>query len=257
MYLPKQHLSGSTAIVTGGGRGIGLATAEALAEAGARVVIADRNPALLEEARGQLASKGYSVEAIELDISDPGSVARAALDVNARFGPVDILVANAGITLPDMGAESISETDWRMILDVNLNGTFWCCREFAKPMLERRRGAIVTVGSISGLISNTPQRQAHYNVSKAGVHHLTKSLAGEWAERGVRVNSVAPTYVDTPMSNSSFTDPERFPIWMSFTPMKRVARPDEIASAILFLASDAASAITGVTLPVDCGYTIW
>jgi NAD(P)-dependent dehydrogenase (short-subunit alcohol dehydrogenase family) len=124
-------------------------------------------------------------------------------------------------------------------------------------MLVRGRGSIVTVGSISGLISNNPQRQAHYNVSKAGIHHLAKSLAGEWAERGVRVNSVAPTYVDTPMSNSSFTDPARFPIWMSFTPMKRVARPDEIASAILFLASDASSAITGVTLPVDCGYTIW
>ena len=89
------------------------------------------------------------------------------------------------------------------------------------------------------------------------MHHLSKSLGGEWAERGVRVNSVAPTYVDTPMSNTSFTDPERFPTWMEMTPMKRVARPDEIASAILFLASEASSAITGTTLVVDCGYTIW
>lgn len=110
---------------------------------------------------------------------------------------------------------------------------------------------------MSGLISNKPQRQAHYNAAKAGVHHMTKSLAGEWAERGVRVNSVAPTYVDTPMSSGGFSNPALFPIWMEMTPMKRVARPDEIASAILFLASDAASAITGSILVVDCGYTIW
>ena len=257
MFLKKYELAEQVAVVTGGGRGIGLSTAEALAEAGAKVVIADRDPALLETARQHLVAKGYDAEAITLDISDSDAVAQAAADANNRLGSVDILVANAGITMPDMGAEDISDADWHKIVNVNLNGTFWCCREFAKPMLARGRGAIVTLGSISGLISNTPQRQAHYNVSKAGVHHLTKSLAGEWAERGVRVNSVAPTYVDTPMSNTSFTDPERYPMWMTFTPMKRVARPDEVASAILFLASDASSAITGVTLPVDCGYTIW
>jgi NAD(P)-dependent dehydrogenase (short-subunit alcohol dehydrogenase family) len=257
MFLKKYDLSGSVAVVTGGGRGIGLSTAEALAEAGAQIVIADRDPALLDAARQQLASQGHKAEAMLLDIGDSGAVARAASEANARFGNVDILVANAGITMPDKGAEDLSDADWHRIVEVNLNGTFWCCREFAKPMLARGRGSIVTLGSISGLISNTPQRQAHYNVSKAGVHHLTKSLAGEWAERGVRVNSVAPTYVDTPMSNSSFTDPERFPTWMAFTPMKRVARPDEVASAILFLASDASSAVTGAILPVDCGYTIW
>jgi NAD(P)-dependent dehydrogenase (short-subunit alcohol dehydrogenase family) len=124
-------------------------------------------------------------------------------------------------------------------------------------MLERGRGSIITLGSISGLISNKPQRQAHYNAAKAGVHHLTKSLAGEWAHRGVRVNSVAPTYVDTPMSSSSFSNPDVFPIWMDMTPMARVARPDEIASVILFLAGDASSAMTGCVIPVDCGYTIW
>jgi NAD(P)-dependent dehydrogenase (short-subunit alcohol dehydrogenase family) len=110
---------------------------------------------------------------------------------------------------------------------------------------------------MSGLISNKPQRQAHYNAAKAGVHHLTRSLAGEWAERGVRVNTVAPTYVDTVMSRAGFTDPNLFPIWMENTPMKRVARADEIASAILFLASEASSAMTGSLLVVDCGYTIW
>ena len=124
-------------------------------------------------------------------------------------------------------------------------------------MLERGRGAIVTVGSMSGLISNKPQRQAHYNAAKAGVHHMTRSLAGEWAERGVRVNAVAPTYVDTLMSRGGFDDPELMPTWMEGTPMRRPARADEIASAILFLASDASSASTGTVLLVDCGYTIW
>jgi NAD(P)-dependent dehydrogenase (short-subunit alcohol dehydrogenase family) len=110
---------------------------------------------------------------------------------------------------------------------------------------------------MSGLISNKPQRQVHYNAAKAAVHQMTRSLAGEWANRGVRVNSVAPTYVDTPMSSGGFDDPTLFPIWMEMTPMKRVARPDEIASVILFLASDASSAMTGSVVVVDCGYTVW
>ena len=146
---------------------------------------------------------------------------------------------------------------WLRVIDVNLHGAFWCCRAFGRAMLGRGRGAIVTMGSMSGLISNRPQRQAHYNASKAAVHHLTRSLAGEWAARGVRVNAVAPTYVDTPMSAPSFGDSDLYPVWMENTPMGRPARGDEIASAVLFLASDAASAITGTVLNVDCGYTIW
>jgi NAD(P)-dependent dehydrogenase (short-subunit alcohol dehydrogenase family) len=146
---------------------------------------------------------------------------------------------------------------WRKVVDVDLNGVYWSCREFGRPMLERGRGSIVTIGSMSGLISNKPQRQVHYNAAKAGVHHLTRSLAGEWAERGVRVNCVAPTYVDTAMSRGGFTDPVLFPVWMENTPMKRMARADEIASAILFLAADASSAMTGTVMAVDCGYTIW
>lgn len=124
-------------------------------------------------------------------------------------------------------------------------------------MLERGRGSIVTLGSMSGLISNKPQRQVHYNAAKAAVHHMTRSLAGEWAGRGVRVNCVAPTYVDTVMSRGGFTDDKLMPVWMDMTPMRRVAGPDEIAAPILFLASDAASAMTGAVVVVDCGYTIW
>jgi NAD(P)-dependent dehydrogenase (short-subunit alcohol dehydrogenase family) len=144
------------------------------------------------------------------------------------------------------------------VIDIDLNGACWSCREFGRAMLERGRGSIVTVGSMSGIISNKPQRQVHYNAAKAAVHHMTKSLAGEWAERGVRVNCAAPTYVvDTAMSRGAFNDSNLFPVWLENTPMKRVARPDEIASAILFFASDASSAMTGSVVVVDCGYTIW
>ncbi|MCB1448326.1 MAG: SDR family oxidoreductase [Rhizobiaceae bacterium] len=257
MYLEKMNLKGQTAFITGGGRGIGLAAAEALFEAGARVVISDISDELLESGRVHLAGKGYEADTMRLDVTRPDDVAAAANAANEHHGSVDILVANAGIAWPDTPGENIANDIWRRLIDVDLNGVYWSCREFGRHMLDRGRGSIVTLGSISGLISNKPQRQAHYNSAKAAVHHLTRSLGGEWAERGVRVNCVAPTYVDTPMSNTSFDDPARMPIWMDFTPMRRVARPDEIASAVLFLASDASSAMTGTVIPVDCGYTIW
>ena len=255
MYLSKFDLSGRSAFVTGGGRGIGLCTAQALLEAGARVTIADIDPALLSEAKAKLAGQG-EVETAVLDVADSAAVAEAARVANAR-APVDILIANAGIAWPDVGAEEMPDAAWLKVLDVDLNGAYWCCREFGRAMLARGTGAIVTVGSMSGIISNKPQRQAHYNTAKAGVHHLTKSLAGEWAARGVRVNSVAPTYVGTEMTNRALADPKLASVWLEMTPMHRVAQPEEIASAILFLASDAASAITGSVLGVDCGYTVW
>ncbi len=191
-----------------------------------------------------------------LDVTKPDAVAKAAAEANAKR-PIDIMIANAGIALGDTAGEAMPDEIWLKVVDVNLNGVFWSCREFGRFMLERKRGAIVTLGSMSGIISNKPQRQSQYNAAKAAVHHLTRSLAGEWAERGVRVNCVAPTYVDTAMSRPGFTNPVMMPVWMDYTPMKRVARDDEIASAILFLATDASSAMTGSLVVVDCGYTIW
>jgi NAD(P)-dependent dehydrogenase (short-subunit alcohol dehydrogenase family) len=257
MYAKKYRVDGLTAFITGGGRGIGLATAEALLESGANVILSDLDAAVLDSGRAELKSKGFTVDTVQLDVTKPEAVAHAARESNAKHGAVDILIANAGIAWPDTGGESMSDEVWLKVVDVDLNGVYWSCREFARPMLERGRGAIVTVGSMSGVISNKPQRQAHYNAAKAGVHHLTRSLAGEWAERGVRVNCVAPTYVDTAMSRGGFTNPAMFPVWMENTPMKRVARADEIASVIHFLSSDAASAMTGSVVLVDCGYTIW
>jgi len=257
MYLEKYRLEGRTAFITGGGRGIGLSSAEALAEAGAKVIISDMNTEVLEAGRKEMKDKGYEVDAVVLDITDSRAVAEAARTANEQYGAVDILIANAGIAWPDTGGEEMADEVWLKVLDVDLNGAYWSCREFAKPMLARGHGSIVTLGSMSGLISNKPQRQVHYNSAKAAVHHMTRSLAAEWAERGVRVNCVAPTYVDTIMSRGGFSEASLMPIWMDMTPMKRVARPDEIASPILFLASDASSAMTGSVVVVDCGYTSW
>ena len=182
MYREKFNLAGSTAVVTGGARGIGLASAEALAEHGAKIIICDYNDEALKSGQGSLAAKGYQAQAIHLDVTKPAEVRRVADDLNSSSAGVDILVANAGIALPDTGAEEMSDGDWLRVIDINLNGVFWCCREFGRYMVARRRGSIVTIGSMSGIISNKPQRQANYNASKAAVHHLSRSLAGEWAE---------------------------------------------------------------------------
>ena len=141
------------------------------------------------------------------------------------------------------------------ILDVNLNGTFWCCREAGKQMIENHKGSIINIGSISGIIVNKPQQQAHYASSKAAVHHLTKSLAVEWAEKGVRVNAIAPTYINTDATAFIKNDKKMFKTWMEMSPIKRLGKTSEIASIALFLASEASSLITGSIVLADGGYT--
>ena len=167
------------------------------------------------------------------------------------------MVANACIAGPDTPAQQMTDEAWQRILDVNLNEVFWSCHSFGKRMLELQQGAIVTVGSMSGYISSKPQKQVNYNPSNKAVHHLNRSLAGEQADRGVRVNSVAPTYVNTPMSNITAKDSQYFDVKMQRTPMRPMIDLEEIAAAIFFLASPSATTITVAILPVDAGYTIW
>ena len=185
MYLEKYDLRGRTAVVTGGGRAIGLACCQALAEAGA-VVIADVDPEVGAAGQAQLASCRLRGRSREMDVTRPDQVTELADRLNQRHGAVDVLVCNAGIARSDVRAEEVSDEHWLNVIDVNLNGVFWCCRAFGRHMLEARPGAIINIGSMSGFIVNKPQPQCYYNASKAGVHHLTKSLAAEWAERGVR-----------------------------------------------------------------------
>jgi NAD(P)-dependent dehydrogenase (short-subunit alcohol dehydrogenase family) len=257
MYLDKFKLTGKVAVVTGAARGIGLATVEALAEAGATVVLTDMNPDMLAASTAAMRDKGYSVDGEQLDVTEVAHVQAVHDSIVARHGRVDILVNNAGIAISNHPAETMADDVWNKVVDVNLNGLFWCCRAFGRSMLERESGSIVNVGSMSGFIVNRPQEQANYNASKAAVHHLTRSLAAEWGARGVRVNAVAPTYIDTEMNKYVYEDPEMYRHWVGGTPMNRLGRPDEVASVILFLASEASSLMTGSIVLADGGYVCW
>jgi NAD(P)-dependent dehydrogenase (short-subunit alcohol dehydrogenase family) len=257
MYLEMFKLSGRTALVTGGGRAIGLSCVEALAEAGAKVTIADYDAAVAEEGRAAMKAKGYDVDIAIMDVTNPTQVTEVAEDFVRRRGKIDILINNAGIARSETPAETVTDEHWLNVIDVNLNGVFWCCRAFGRHMLAAKSGSIVNMGSMSGIIVNKPQEQAFYNASKAGVHHLTKSLAAEWGARGVRVNAVAPTYIDTPLNRFGMENPEMYKYWIEGTPMQRMGTVDEIGSVVLFLASDAASLLTGSIVLADGGYSCW
>jgi NAD(P)-dependent dehydrogenase (short-subunit alcohol dehydrogenase family) len=250
-------MSEAILVVTGAARGIGFAISEALTQAGARVVLTDMHQAALDEAVAKLTAAGARVESELLDVTDVAAVQRVHDAVIARHGRVDVLVNNAGIAISNHPAENMTDEVWDRVIDVNLNGVFRCCRAFGKSMLENGGGSIVNVGSMSGFIVNRPQEQANYNASKAGVHHLTRSLAAEWGARGVRVNAVAPTYIDTEMNQYVYDDPEMFRHWVGGTPMNRLGRVDEVASVVLFLASEAASLMTGSIVLADGGYVCW
>ena len=257
MYLELFSLKGKIAVVTGAARGIGFATADALSEAGATVVITDMNGEAAAKAADELRAKGRNADSQVLDVTDPRAVEAVHAAIVAKHGRVDILVNNAGIAISNRPAETMDDQTWLKVLDVNLNGVFWCCRTFGKAMLDQGGGTIVNVGSMSADIVNRPQEQAQYNASKAGVHHLTKSLAADGATRNIRVNAVAPTYIETDLTRYVYDDPEMMKHWIGNTPMNRMGQPSEIAAVILFLASDAASLMTGSIVSVDGGYTVW
>lgn len=246
------RLEGRTAVVTGGARGIGRAITLALAGAGAAVTVADRDIEAANATVAVVRDLGGAAGALALDVTRAADVEAAA----AASPETDILINNAGM-VTNAPALDTSDTDWRRVLDLDLDAVFWCSRAFGRRMVARGRGSIVNIGSMAGEIVVYPQGQPAYNAAKAAVAMLTKSLATEWARSGVRVNAVAPGYTATELTLLGRSKPDWFQTWLDRTPMGRLGEPDEIAAAVLFLASDAASFMTGSIVTVDGGYTCW
>jgi NAD(P)-dependent dehydrogenase (short-subunit alcohol dehydrogenase family) len=256
MVLERFKLDGKVAFVTGSGRGIGLEIARTLGQAGARVIVSDIMPDSSAAAAKLLSAEGIQAISMPLDVTNSAAADDAANRAADEFGHVDILVNNAGIGFQKSALE-VSDDEWRKTIEINTNAVFWCCRAFGRGMVERKRGSIVNIGSMSGIIINKPLRAAHYMVSKAGVHQITKALAVEWAGHNVRVNAVAPGSTVTDQTQQLREDRETYEATIDLTPMRRFAEPAEIASAVLFMASEAASYCTGSVLTVDGGYTCW
>ena len=250
------RLDGKVTIVTGGGRGLGEVFCNAYASAGAKVVVADLIVENARQVADSLSTHGHDALAVELDVRDKKSVSDMVEKVLSAYGRIDVLMNNAGVCR-NVAGEDMTDDDWDAVIGVNLTGVYKCCRAVADHMLERGSGSIVNIGSMSGVISNHPQPQCAYNASKAGVIMLSKSLAGEWASRGVRVNTISPGYMATDMTVESTKDPERFRTWIEGTPMGRLGKPDELGPLAVYLGSDASSFMTGSNLLIDGGYTAW
>ena len=243
-------LTGKTAVVTGAGRGIGRAIAEALAGFGAAVVLSGRTPATLEELAEKL---GPDALVHPADVSQEADVLALRDAALARFGAIDVLVNNAGINPVWRSIEKTSLSDWQAIIDVNLTGTFLCCKYVGAVMAERGSGSIINISSVAGHVGLT--RSAPYCASKGGVEMLTKSLALDWAKRGVRVNCLAPGYVDTDLTSGLLHHETLSKPFLEHTPLGRFGETKDVIGAAVFLASDASAYMTGQSLVVDGGWT--
>lgn len=251
------RLDDQIAFVTGAGSGIGQRIAIGLAEAGADVALFDlaASQAGLDDTAGRIRVLGRRALTLTGDVTQSGDLAKAVGAVESDLGELTVAVNCAGIANAT-AAEEMGEAQWQRMLDVNLTGVFFSAQAEAQVMLPRKRGSIINIASMSGSIVNRGLLQAHYNTSKAGVIHLTKSLAMEWSDRGLRVNAISPGYTLTPMNLRPEVAEQR-KIFERDTPMGRMATVDELVGPAVFLASAASSFCTGVDLIVDGGFVCW
>ncbi|SIQ96619.1 NAD(P)-dependent dehydrogenase, short-chain alcohol dehydrogenase family [Rhizobium sp. RU20A] len=252
MALNDFRLDGKVALITGGNRGIGLAVAKLFGEAGAKSVLTARrdNP----EGEAELKAAGYEFDFVSADARDPETPEKLIAHTIEKYGRIDILVNNAGVAQHGDTPDFTDEL-YEKIMSTNLTQLFRFCRSAINPMRAQGGGVILNVGSISGVVTNVPQNQVAYNASKAGVHMLTKSLANELAPDNIRVNALAPGYIETDMTAVRETNKEWDSVWRAATPIGRYGLPEEMANCILFLCSPASSYVTGAVLIADGGYT--
>jgi NAD(P)-dependent dehydrogenase (short-subunit alcohol dehydrogenase family) len=250
-YLEKLFgLRGKTALVTGGGRGIGQVVAAGLAGAGAEIAIISRTGA--DGTVKRIEAEGGNAYSLIADVTDEKAVDRALAEVLTRSGSLDIVFNNAGICIHQDTLQA-SVAEWREVIDINLTGEYIVARSAGRIMIQRKiRGSIINMASMSGSIVNVPQWQAAYNASKAGIIHMTRSLAVEWAPYGIRVNSLSPGYIATPMSVD--TPQELKDAWTPLIPARRMGNPEELAGAVIYLAADSSGYTSGSDLIVDGAY---
>jgi len=246
-------LTGRVAIVTGGGRGIGRGISEGLAAFGARVVMTGRNEATLAGAATEIRAKGGEAIGHAADISNEQDVIALRDAVLARYGRIDVLVNNAGINPIWKNLERTTLDEWQNIMDTNLTGPFLCCKYLGTPMVEQGKGSIINISSVAGNVGL--KRSVPYCASKGGVELLTKALALDWAPKGVRVNTIAPGYFETDLTAGVRANDAIAAPLIAHTPLGRFAKLDDIAGAVVFLASDASAYVTGASLAVDGGWT--
>lgn len=253
--LKKFSMEGCCSIVTGAATGLGKAMAVSLSQAGSNIVIADINIERAEETAEEIRADGTEVFVVKTDVSSQEDCIKLAKAVKSRFGRIDVLINNAGICIHEK-AEDMQFTDWKKVIDIDISGVFLMSQAIGKVMIEQKKGSIINISSMSGLIVNTPQCQCSYNSAKAAVNMLTKSLAIEWAKHNIRVNSIAPGYMKTELTRSDFErNSDMVKRWLDLMPMGRPGEPEELAGIALYLASEASSYTTGSVFVIDGGYT--
>lgn len=257
--LERFRLDGKVALVTGAGQGIGRGYAHALGEAGAAVAVVDISADHAKEVAEELTEKGVDALALTADVTSRHEVQQMVDAIVKKWGSLTIGVNNAGIG-QWIDAGDITDEVWQKVMRLNLDAVLYCAQAEAKVMRKAGYGKIVNTASMSGHIVNTPQNQTPYNVSKAGVLHMTRSLAAEWAQYGIRVNSISPGYTRTALVENLIATPEgkkMLEAWTPLIPMRRMAEVSDLQGAVIYLSSEASDYMTGSDLVIDGGYCVW